>query len=211
MVLNSILNLVLEKLAADPDTPTAGRIYYNTASNTIRFANGTAWDSVGGTLTGTQVINLLLGVDGEGSGLDADLLDGLESAAFALSGHNHTAANITDFVAAVDARIVAAITGGAADVTVDTIAEFTALIKENELNLAAVLSAKRFQENVGDGTATSFTISHNLNTLDAIVQVVEVATGEQVIADNARNGANSVVVTFSVAPTTGQYRVIILA
>lgn len=35
------------------------------------------------------ILTKLLTVDGTGSGLDADLLDGLSSAAFALSGHSH--------------------------------------------------------------------------------------------------------------------------
>ncbi|MCC6142339.1 MAG: hypothetical protein IT368_00895 [Candidatus Hydrogenedentes bacterium] len=38
----------------------------------------------------TNVFGLVAGADGSGSGLDADLLDGLDSGAFALNGHDHT-------------------------------------------------------------------------------------------------------------------------
>jgi hypothetical protein len=37
-----------------------------------------------------EILAALLTVDGAGSGLDADLLDGNEASAFATSGHNHT-------------------------------------------------------------------------------------------------------------------------
>lgn len=39
--------------------------------------------------TASDVLSKLLTVDGAGSGLDADTLDGLSSTAFSLSGHNH--------------------------------------------------------------------------------------------------------------------------
>ncbi len=40
--------------------------------------------------TASEILTLLLTVDGAGSGLDADLLDGNSSAAFALAAHNHS-------------------------------------------------------------------------------------------------------------------------
>jgi hypothetical protein len=44
----------------------------------------------GGSMTAADIIAALLTVDGAGSGLDADLLDGQSSAAFATAGHNHS-------------------------------------------------------------------------------------------------------------------------
>lgn len=41
-----LLNLVLQKLTVDP-TGIAGKIYYNTASNTVRWHNGTQWADFG--------------------------------------------------------------------------------------------------------------------------------------------------------------------
>lgn len=60
---------------------------------------------------------------------------------------------------------------------------------------------------IGDGTATTLTVTHNLNTLDVQVVVREVSTGAQVLVDNVANGVNTVQLTFGTAPTTGQYRV----
>lgn len=45
--------------------------------------------------TAADVLSKLLTVDGAGSGLDADLLDGSSSAAFAAASHNHAASEIS--------------------------------------------------------------------------------------------------------------------
>ena len=47
--------------------------------------------------TASEILTAVKTVDGTGSGLDADLLDGQHASAFAASSHTHTAANITDF------------------------------------------------------------------------------------------------------------------
>ncbi len=47
-------------------------------------------DTMNGAPVASTVLSVLLTVDGAGSGLDADLLDGLNSTDFALVGHNHT-------------------------------------------------------------------------------------------------------------------------
>ena len=47
--------------------------------------------------TASEILTAVKTVDGTGSGLDADLLDGQHASAFASSSHTHTAANITDF------------------------------------------------------------------------------------------------------------------
>lgn len=66
-----------------------------------------------------------------------------------------------------------------------------------------------FAVNIGDGTATTFTVTHNLNTKDVVVELVEVSTGETVYADTARPTVNTITVTFAVAPTAAQFRVVV--
>lgn len=56
-------------------------------------------------LTAAEALEIIKTVDGVGSGLDADLLDGLSSAAFATAAHTHVAADITDFETAAESAI----------------------------------------------------------------------------------------------------------
>lgn len=63
----------------------------NLLATTVQINSNTAWHA---------------GNDGAGSGLDADLLDGFNSTAFAATSHNHSAADLTSGTLA-DARVVA--------------------------------------------------------------------------------------------------------
>ena len=67
--------------------------------------------------------------------------------------------------------------------------------------------ARKASTTIGDGTATTLTVTHNLGTLDVVVSVRAVATGEQVLVDNLANSANTVQLIFGTAPGVGQYRV----
>lgn len=67
-------------------TLSAGELGLETDTGKIKGGDGsTAWTSLsyaGGAMTAAQILAALLTVDGAGSGLDADLLDGSSSAAF---------------------------------------------------------------------------------------------------------------------------------
>lgn len=64
-------------------------------------------------------------------------------------------------------------------------------------------------QNVGNSADTSFTVTHNFGTRDVVVQVYDNATYDTVIADTLRSSTNAVTVTFSTAPTTNAYRVVV--
>lgn len=71
--------------------------------------------------------------------------------------------------------------------------------------------ARKASATIGDGTATTLTVTHGLNTQDVAVSIKEVSTNAGVIADWVANGVNTVQLTFGTAPTTGQYRVTVIA
>lgn len=75
------------------------------------ITTGTVADArIDSTITrDSEVFGIVLGADGPGSGLNADFLDGLDSAAFALAAHVHAGEDITTGTVA-DARIASTIT-----------------------------------------------------------------------------------------------------
>lgn len=64
----------------------------------------------------------------------------------------------------------------------------------------------------GDGSATSFTITHSLNTRDVIINIYDGTTYEDVVVDIVRTTTSAVTVSFAVAPaSTATYKVVIIA
>ena len=84
------------------------------------------------------------------------------------------------------------------------------LISGNTISVDPAVTARKASGTIGDGTSTTLTFTHNLNTQDVVVSVREVSGNAVVIADVVANGVNTVQITFGVAPTTGQYRVTVI-
>jgi len=70
--------------------------------------------------------------------------------------------------------------------------------------------ARKFTATIGDGTATSMDISHNMNTYDVQVQVYDANTYENVECGISRPSQSKVTLTFAVAPASGAYKVVIV-
>ena len=76
-------------------------------------------------------------------------------------------------------------------------------------DIAVNLDDLRYKTSIGDGSTTAIAVSHNLGTLDVIVQLYDTATYETVYADVVRNSVNQVTVTFASAPASNAIRVLI--
>ena len=61
------------------------------------------------------------------------------------------------------------------------------------------------------GGATTEAITHGLGTTDVTIGVYEVSTGNEIGCDKTRTSVNVVTLGFAVAPTAGQYRVVVHA
>jgi hypothetical protein len=66
---------------------------------------------------------------------------------------------------------------------------------------------RKFSSTIGDGVASSYTVTHNLNTQDVHVQVREVATNNLIECDVQANAVNTVVIGFAALIATNSYRV----
>jgi predicted acyltransferase (DUF342 family) len=68
----------------------------------------------------------------------------------------------------------------------------------------------KYAQTIGDGTATTFTITHNLSSDDVVISVKEIATGNHVMVDTQVVDASTVKVFFGSAPTANTYRVTVV-
>ncbi len=82
----------------------------------------------------------------------------------------------------------------------------------NTVAIDSAVVVSKYAATFGDGSATSYTITHNLNTRDVVVSVYEASgTYAEVVCDVAHATANTITLAFSVAPTSNQYRVVVHA
>lgn len=71
---------------------------------------------------------------------------------------------------------------------------------------------RHYKASIGDGSSTTITVTHNLNTRDVVVMIVESGSPyEQVFPTIAAASVNTVTATFSVAPSSNQYRCMVIA
>lgn len=69
----------------------------------------------------------------------------------------------------------------------------------------------KFAQDVGDGSATQYTVTHNLGTRDVTVSVYRNSGAyDEVLCDVEHTTTNSVTLRFAAAPTSNQFRVAIL-
>jgi hypothetical protein len=83
------------------------------------------------------------------------------------------------------------------------------VVGTNTISVDATVVARKYSTTLST-SATSYTVTHNLGTLDVHVQVYEVATGEEVIVDNVRATTSTVTLGFASAPTADAYRVVVI-
>lgn len=94
-----------------------------------------------------------------------------------------------------------------------TTAESDIDLLESQVSALASASAgftNKAAVNIGNTSATSFAIDHNLGTLDVLVQVYDNATYDTVEVDVVRTTSNRVTVSFAAAPGNNAYRVVII-
>ena len=76
--------------------------------------------------------------------------------------------------------------------------------------LGSIFNAQ-YSANIGDGSEDEIVVTHNLGTRDVQVQVYRATSPyDQVLVDNERTDTNNVLLRFNIAPTTNQFRVVVV-
>lgn len=70
--------------------------------------------------------------------------------------------------------------------------------------------ARKVTKTVGNGVDTSFTLVHAFNTREVMIQVFDASNYDTVIADTVRTDANTVTISFSVAPSSNAFTVVVI-
>ena len=82
---------------------------------------------------------------------------------------------------------------------------------KNLLGFTGTLSTTlKFSGTVGNGTLTTIVVNHAMGEQHVTTQVFDASTGDMVICEVENTDANNVTLKFNVAPTTNQYRVVII-
>ena len=153
-------------------------------------ANGFTTIKNDGVILGTQTSGAYVEAVTTGTGLDGAVATEGSTAALALDFNalNQSAGEL--FIMLTDGEKVPKRT---------TAAEAGAILN----------SESTFSASIGDASATSFAVTHNLGTTDVIVQLFDVSTKDTVYADTVRTSANVVTIDFNAAPATNDIRVLV--
>lgn len=83
------------------------------------------------------------------------------------------------------------------------------VVEADAVRVDAAVVGRKFTQTIGDGAATSYTVTHNLANQWALVQVYRNSSPfDMVGVDIELTSANTATIKFAVAPTASAYRVI---
>lgn len=78
------------------------------------------------------------------------------------------------------------------------------------LAIDTAIVVRKYAASIGDGTNTTYTVTHNLSTRDVQVTVYDNSSPyAEVVVDVQHTSTTAIAVLFSVAPTSNQYRVVV--
>ena len=78
------------------------------------------------------------------------------------------------------------------------------------LAIDTAVVVRKYAASIGDGTNTTYTVTHNLGTKDVQVTVYDNSSPyAEVVVDVQHTSTTAIAVLFSVAPTSNQYRVVV--
>ena len=197
--------------ANDGTNVTLTRSIYEDNSSLSELHYGNFYFVSAGTSAGTGWV-----LTNEGTGTNEDIkigTDPVEFTQFSGSGAyvngNGISISGNTISAVVQGTEGMQLTSGGIGVNAGTGLEFngsTGALQVTDYNIIT----KKYAETIGDGSATSYDVTHGFGTRDVEVSVYDTATYEEVIVDITRATTNKVTIDFAVAPSTNSYRVVVV-
>lgn len=99
------------------------------------------------------------------------------------------------------------LTGSNFTAVADPVAGGGITVSSSGIKVDTAVVARKFSADVGNGSLTTVTVTHNLGTKDVITSVRQNSDDAVVLADVINATTNTVTVTFASAPATNAYRV----
>ena len=153
-----------------------------------------------------------------GGGIDVSVSSGV----FTVSAEDSSASNKGVVIVAAGGGIDVSYSSGTATVSAEdattsnagvvelaTDAEVLAGTNTSNAVTPSGLTAREHTETIGDGTATSIDVTHNLGTRNVMVQMFDSSTYETVYAEVVRTSTSAVNVRFNTAPASNDVTVLI--
>ena len=185
-------------LTANGSVGTAGQ--FLTTSTT-----GTYWSTVIANTNLTLASNSSTISVNSDTGTDVTILAANATTAGVLTADAQTIGGVKTFSA--DVILSAALT---ANGTVGTAGQVLTSNAAGVYWAPAGASTATYNVTIGDGSATSFTITHSLNKANIFVSIRDVSTGYFVYPDIRYTSTNAVVLEFVDPPTSSQYYVAVI-
>ena len=69
---------------------------------------------------------------------------------------------------------------------------------------------KKYSVSIGDGSATSYTVTHNLASRDVHVTIYNASTYDEVLTDVTHTTTNTLTIVFATAPSSDAYSVVVV-
>lgn len=209
----------LSKIDAQQGVDTNNITSRNAANDTLAISAGGSTLELNGSGYVTLNSNTGLTVNGDTTFSDNVTVTGNLNVEGTLNAVNRTEINIEDSIIALNTNFTGTPVsdaglrverGDSADVQlIWSEANDQWQLTNNGSSYHAI--ARKFAVNIGDGSALSITVTHNLGTKDVTVQIFEnSADYNQIEADVQHTTIDTITVKFAEAPAVNEYRVVVV-